>query len=81
MDGFWSLLKRGIIGSFHKVSVKHLDRYIGEFQFRFNNREEQEIFAAVIIGLVIKTALRYKALTAKTTSSSPSEAEPSDEPF
>ncbi len=81
VDGFWSLLKRGIIGSFHKVSVKHLDRYIGEFQFRFNNREEQEIFAAVIIGLVIKTALRYKALTAKTATSLPSESEPSDEPF
>jgi transposase-like protein len=81
IDSFWGLLKRGIVGSFHKVSVKHLDRYIGEFQFRFNNREEQEIFAAIIIGLVIKTALRYKALTAKTATSLASETEPSDEPF
>jgi transposase-like protein len=64
IDGFWSLLKRGIIGSFHQVSVKHLDRYISEFQFRFNNRLEQEIFAMVVTGLVIKGALRYKALTA-----------------
>jgi transposase-like protein len=35
IDGFWSLLKRGIVGSFHKVSVKHLGRYVSEFQFRF----------------------------------------------
>jgi len=63
LEGFWSLLKRGIIGSFHQVSLKHLDRYIGEFQFKFNNRREQEIFAAVVIGLVIKSALRYKELT------------------
>lgn len=84
IDGFWSLLKRGIIGSFHQVSIKHLDRYIAEFQFRFNNREEQEIFAAVIIGLVTKSALRYKDLTGEILDS-PSDApacEPSlDEPF
>jgi transposase-like protein len=83
VDGFWSLLKRGIIASFHQVSVKHLDRYISEFQFRFNNREDQEIFAAVIIGLVIKTALRYKALTASEPSVPPTSDEPpfGDEPF
>ncbi len=46
-EGFWSLLKRGIIGSLRQVSTKLLDRYIGEFQFKFNNRREQEIFAAV----------------------------------
>lgn len=66
LEGFWSLLKRGIIGSFHQVSVKHLDRYISEFQFKFNNRREENIFAAVVIGLVIKSALRYADLTAKS---------------
>ena len=39
--------------------MKHLDRYISEFQFKFNNRREENIFAAVVIGLVIKSALRY----------------------
>jgi hypothetical protein len=34
LECFWSLLKRGIIGSFHQVSMKHLDRYLGEFQFQ-----------------------------------------------
>jgi transposase-like protein len=73
IDGFWSLLKRGIIGSFHQVSVKHLDRYISEFAFRFNGREDQELFAAVILNLVIRPALRYKALTAKPVVSSQPE--------
>jgi len=65
LDGFWSLLKRGIIGSYHQVSVKHLNRYISEFQFRFNAREDQEIFAAVVLNLVIKSALTYDKLTGK----------------
>lgn len=39
VENFWSLLKRGLIGSFHKVSVKHLHLYLDEFTFRFNNRE------------------------------------------
>jgi transposase-like protein len=64
IEGFWSLLKRGIIDSFHQVSVKHLDRYIGEFQFRFNNRADQDIFAAVVIALAIKSGIRYADLTA-----------------
>ena len=77
------MLKRGIIGSLHQVSIKHLDRYIAEFQFRFNNREAQEIFAAVILGLVIESALRYKFLTAPKISTDPiASADPlSDEPF
>ena len=39
------LLKRGIIGSFHQISVKHLDRYLAEFQFRWNHRVAQNSFA------------------------------------
>ena len=81
IESFWSLLKRGIIGSFHQVSVKHLHRYVSEFEFRFNNREMVEIFDAVIIGLLIKGALRYKTLTAPVAASPASEVESSDEPF
>ena len=42
--GVWSLLKRSIVGSFHKMSVKHMDRYLEELEWRFNNRGNPYIF-------------------------------------
>jgi hypothetical protein len=59
-----------------------LHRYISEFEFRFNNNETQEIFAAVILALVIKSALRYKALTGPLASADPIDLDDplSDEP-
>jgi len=65
IEGCWSLLKRGIIGSFHKVSVKHLDRYLAEFDFRFNNRKNAEIFKDTVTRLVSKGGMPCKQLTAK----------------
>jgi transposase-like protein len=44
IENFWSILKRGIVGIYHFVSPKHLDRYLNEFTFRYNTRwmnEEQ----------------------------------------
>jgi len=64
VENFWSLFKRGVIGSFHSVSVKHLQRYLNEFQFRFNNRHAEDLFGMIITNLALGTALRYKALTA-----------------
>jgi len=64
IENFWSLLKRGIIGSYHKVSIKHLDRYLGEFVFRFNNRHAANMFLMVLIRLLIQEGIRYKELTA-----------------
>jgi len=48
IDGFWSLLKRGIMGTFHNVSAKYLPLYVAEFEWRYNNRATQDIFGAAI---------------------------------
>lgn len=48
IEGFWAHLKRGIVGQYHKVSVRHLMKYINEFCFRFNNRTNERIFELTI---------------------------------
>jgi hypothetical protein len=50
IEGFWSLIKRGIMGSYHKVSREYLPLYVAEFQFRYNNRENADIFGTAISG-------------------------------
>ncbi len=50
MENFWSLLKRGVIGTYHNVSKKYLPLYLNEFQFRHNNRKNPDIFGSAIAG-------------------------------
>ena len=50
IEGFWSIFKRGVVGTFHKVSAKYMPLYVAEFQFRYNNRGNADIFGAVIGG-------------------------------
>jgi hypothetical protein len=50
IEGFWSIFKRGVVGTFHKVSRKYMPLYVAEFQFRYNNRENEDIFGAAIRG-------------------------------
>ncbi len=64
VESVWSLLKRSIIGAFHKISVKHLDRYLEELEWRFNNRRNVFIFRDLVSRLVQGDALRYQELTA-----------------
>jgi ISXO2-like transposase domain len=44
------IFKRGIVGSFHKVSRKYMPLYVAEFQFRYNNRHNSDIFGKAIAG-------------------------------
>ncbi len=49
IEGFWSLLKRGIGGVYHSVSEKYLQSYINEYGFRYNHRkDEKPMFLSVL---------------------------------
>jgi transposase-like protein len=63
LESVWSLFKRSIIGSYHQISVKHLDRYVDEFEFRFNNRNNPYLFRDTLLRLLQTSNLEYKELT------------------
>ena len=65
MESFWSMLKRAHTGTFHKISPKHLDRYVREFAGKHNIRESDTIdqMRSVAAGLVGRR-LMYRQLTA-----------------
>ncbi|MBI4479467.1 MAG: IS1595 family transposase [Acidobacteria bacterium] len=63
IENFWSLFKRGLVGSFHKVSEKHLDRYLDEFTYRFNGRKDEHLFTATLKNLVNAKAMPFEKLT------------------
>jgi transposase-like protein len=50
IEGFWSIFKRGVVGTFHKMSRKYMPLYVAEFQFRYNNRQNADIFGTAIKG-------------------------------
>lgn len=50
IEGFWSIFKRGVVGTFHKMSAKYMPLYVAEFQFRYNNRMNSDIFGGIING-------------------------------
>ena len=65
MESFWSMLKRAHTGTFHKLSPKHLDRYVTEFGGRQNVRENDtaDQMDAMVEGMEGKR-LRYRELIA-----------------
>ena len=48
IESFWSLLKRGVVGTYHKVSKDYLPLYLNEFSYRHNNRYNPDAFADLI---------------------------------
>ena len=64
IEGVWSLFKRSIVGSFHKISQKHLGRYLEELEWRFNNRDNPHIFRDTLRRIVHTDHLTYRELVA-----------------
>jgi hypothetical protein len=54
IEGFWSLLKRGIAGVYHGVSTKHLQAYMDEYTFRYNHRESDQGMFRTFLGQIEK---------------------------
>jgi hypothetical protein len=52
------------MGSFHKVSVRHLPRYVAEFTYRFNRREEQDLLMMTLARLLATITMPYWNLVA-----------------
>jgi transposase-like protein len=65
IESFWAILKRGIFGIYHQVSKKHLDRYIDEFEFRFNSKHIKDIERFSLMLKSCNGRLMYKMLTNK----------------
>jgi len=63
VESAFSLLKRGIIGTWHKVSAKHLQAYLDEMTWRFDNRKNPFLFRDTMLKLIHSDNLEYKELT------------------
>jgi transposase-like protein len=71
IENFWSLLKRGLSGTYVAVEPFHLDRYVDEQAFRYNNRatkdnplEDSDRFA-LVVSQIVGRRITYKELTGK----------------
>lgn len=64
IEGAFGLFKRGVVGSYHRLGVEHLDRYLGEFCWRYNRRGIQPMLFNIMLGnLAAGKPLPYKELT------------------
>jgi transposase-like protein len=64
IESAFSLLKRGIVGTWHRVSAKHLQAYLDEMCFRFDNRKNPYLFRDTLLKLLASEHLEYKQLVA-----------------
>jgi len=67
IESAFSLLKRGIIGTWHRVSAKHLAAYLDEMTFRFNRRKNHDLFLDTLRHMVTADPLTFERLTAGQT--------------
>jgi transposase-like protein len=64
VESAFSLLKRGIIGTWHRISPKHLASYLNEMTFRFNRRKSHTLFLDTLRHMVTAPVLTFERLTA-----------------
>jgi transposase-like protein len=64
VESAFSLLKRGIMGTWHKLSAKHLPAYLEEMSFRFNRRKNSDLFINTLRHMVTAPVLTFEKLTA-----------------
>ena len=61
IEGVWSLFKRSVMGSYHQLSIKHLDAYLDELECRFNNRDNSYLFRDTLLQLLRTEDVEYKS--------------------
>ncbi|MBZ5600045.1 MAG: IS1595 family transposase [Acidobacteriia bacterium] len=64
VESAFSLLKRGIVGTWHKISAKHLPAYLDEMTFRFNRRKSPALFLDTLRHMITSSVLTFEKLTA-----------------
>jgi transposase-like protein len=69
IENAFSLFKRGVRGTWHHISAKHLASYLEEMSFRFNNRKNPYLFRDTILKLIASSNLEYKKLTGRQSKS------------
>jgi transposase-like protein len=65
VESAFSLLKRGIMGTWHRISAKHLAAYLEEMTFRFNRRKRSDLFIDTLRHMITAPVLTYEKLTAE----------------
>ncbi len=63
VESAFSLLKRGIVSTWHRISAKHLAAYLEEMQFRFNRRNSKTIFLETLQHIITADPLTFEELT------------------
>jgi ISXO2-like transposase domain len=66
IENYWSHLKRAVIGTYYHVSKKHISRYLAEFDYKYNTRQESDFSRFNLTLAVAKGRLKYKDLIADT---------------
>lgn len=62
VESVWSLFKRSLVGSYHQLSVKHLQRYLDEVAFKHDNRSNEFLFRDTVLKLLGAKAMPFKTL-------------------